>query len=188
MKYEARNMKHGQILRPGSRLRFSSYGGQAGQAAISLIFLIGGTILLIGITLAFLIFSFITSSFGFKAANEALALALSGTNDAIFRISKNKNYPLVGCDDYGLEIDGSTVSVRVQRSWGDPAFPEDLTCLDDGFKSPPPVGLATIESKTTVFGRIRKVFAVVSISQTGQVSVVSIKQEILSSGGGGNKN
>ena len=155
-----------------------------GQAAISMIFLVGGTILLIGVTLAFLIFSFITSAFGFKAANQALGIALGGANDALLRMSANSNYPLLGCEQYDVAIDDHLARVRTQRSWGDPlSAPAGSDC--PVFKSPPVQGLATIESEATVFGRIRKVNMIVSISPDGQINVVSVKQEIISTVGAG---
>ncbi|MDO8574441.1 MAG: hypothetical protein Q7R86_02340 [bacterium] len=163
-------------------LQTTSYIKKDGQAAISMIFLIGGTILLIGVTLAFLIFSFITSAFGFKAANQALGIALGGANDALLRISSNRGYPNLGCEEYTFTIDDYSALVKVQRSWGDPQYAnQDDPCFN--FQSPPILGLATIESEAAVFGRKRRVYMIVSISPDGQVNVVSVRQEIISSGG-----
>jgi len=179
----------GQALRPGSTALTTSGSGQAprrdsGQAAISLIFLVGGTILLVGVTLAFLIFSFITSTFGFQAANRALGVAFAGANDAMLQISKNINFPgLNGCREYAVALEGYSAAVTVTRSWANIQQP---TC--DGFalgSIPNKPGIVYIISEATVFGRGRKVFVIASVSPEGRVAVVSIRQEVISFGGGG---
>ena len=176
--------KDGQAPSTGSGQALLRQKATDGQAAISMIFLIGGTILLIGVTLAFLIFSFITSAFGFKAANQALGIALGGANDALLRISSNRGYPNLGCEEYTFTIDDHSALVKVQRSWGDPETADPSAPCFTGFKSPPLLGLATIESEAAVFGRKRRVYMIISISPDGQVNVVSVKQEILSTTGG----
>ena len=46
-----------------------------GQATLSLVFLVGGIVILIGVTLSVLVISLINSGYGFQAANRALARA-----------------------------------------------------------------------------------------------------------------
>lgn len=62
-----------------------------GQAALSMVLLVGGIVVVVGVTLAFLALSFLNSSFSFQAANRALALASSGINDAVLRLVRD-NY------------------------------------------------------------------------------------------------
>lgn len=186
MEYKTWNMECGQAPRHSSLDHARDKSGQAlrpgsGQAAISLIFLVGGTILLVGVTLAFLIFSFISSTFGFQAANRALGVAMGGVNDTLFQISRNKNFVppsvTIGCGKYAVDVDGYSAEITVYRSWGYPS--------DCGGSNLPPKGLIYIFSEAAVFGRGRKVRVVASVSPEGRVGIVSIKQEVFFLGGAG---
>lgn len=63
-----------------------------GQGALYLTLLIGGTSVLIGVTLAFLIISFGATSGSFHAANRALAIASSGIYDAMLQFARNPDF------------------------------------------------------------------------------------------------
>ena len=67
-------------------------GIQNGQAALSLVFLISILITLMGVTLAFLVISFMNSSYGFQAAQRALAIASVGAQDALIRLDRDKDF------------------------------------------------------------------------------------------------
>ena len=130
-----------------------------GQAALSLVFLTGGIIVLIGLSLAFLAISFINSSFGFRSANKALAVASAGVNDVLLQLVRNKAFP--------------------SQSYCVPSPPPTPPC-DKGSanvtvsQNIPSSGLVTIESQATSFASRRKIKVIVSISSTTtQVNLVS---------------
>ena len=64
---------------------FPLFRPQRSQTALSLVFLIGGIIVLVGVTLSYLVISFTNASFGFQAANRALTTARY--------IARETNYP-----------------------------------------------------------------------------------------------
>ena len=136
-----------------------SIGPRGGQAALAMVFLVGGIIVVVGITLAFLAISFINSSFGFQSANRALALASSGVADALVRLTRNFQFS----DAVGY-------------------------CVPEGGTVPCPSGAATvtivpvanlpgqnlITSVASVGSNSRKIEVVVGINATTtQVSVLS---------------
>lgn len=65
---------------------------RGGQAALSTVFLIGGIIVLFGISLAMIALAFSDSTLGFQAANRALALARGGVADAELQLVRNKDF------------------------------------------------------------------------------------------------
>ena len=129
-----------------------------GQAALSLVFLTGGIILLVGLSLAFLAISFINSSFAFQSANKALAAASAGVNDAMVQLVRNKIFSGTYCGPSPPSIppcDKGSANVVVSQN------------------NPSP-GLVKIVSDATSFVSKRKIRAVVSInSTTTQVNLVS---------------
>jgi len=123
----------------------------AGQAVLALVFIIGGLIALMGLTMAFLATSFINIAAGFQAAEGAAALANSGAEDALMRLSRAKNTSTT----YSMPIDGNSVSVTITQN-------------------SPSSGLVTIISSSTVSRRERRVRVVVSRNATsGAISLVS---------------
>lgn len=124
-----------------------------GQAALSLVFMIGGIALLVAITLALVAISFMNSTFAFQSANQALAAATSGVEDALLTFARN----------------GTNFS---SRSWNLPP-----NCSGNGCASVLMTqngGVATIISTATVFSSQRKIQVVAALDQnTGQVSVLS---------------
>lgn len=129
-----------------------------GQAALSLVFLTGGIILLVGLSLAFLAISFINSSFAFQSANKALATASAGVNDAMVQLVRNKIFAGTYCVPSPPSIppcDKGSANVVVSQN------------------NPSP-GLVKIVSDATSFVSRRKIRAIVSInSTTTQVNLVS---------------
>ena len=118
---------------------------------MSLVFIIGGIVVIIGMTLAFLATSFINAAYGFREAQRAEAVAASGAYDAILRLTRNKDLSGV----YALPIDGLSASVTVSP---------DV----------PSAGFVTIVSNSSVSGRFRSVESVVSRDAvSGQISLIS---------------
>jgi len=123
-----------------------------GQAFLALIFFIGGIVLLIGITIAFLANSFIDSGYGYKAALQAEAVATSGANDAMLQLQRNSGFSSGG---YNMTVGSSTATVTVTQN-------------------SPSSGFITILSTATVSNRTRNVNVVLSLNATtSQTSVVS---------------
>ncbi|MEK7608187.1 MAG: hypothetical protein AAB495_01265 [Patescibacteria group bacterium] len=124
-----------------------------GQTTLSITFIIGGIILLIGTTLAFLALTFLNSSFGYIAANKAIALADGGVNDAVMLLLRNKDFSDSG---YCAPLGGS------------PCATVTIT------QNSPSTGLVTITSEATISRYRRKIEAVTSVaSSTGEVNLLS---------------
>jgi hypothetical protein len=143
------------------------YRFQNGQGALSLTILVGGTVILMGITLAFLVGSFAISSGSFRAANRALAIASGGTQDAVLQLIRDRNF---FAGEYCVPDDGS----------GCPAgsLPDGVAKVNMA-QDTPLLGQITITGTASSFGSQRKVEVIVSIDQiTGRVGVISWKQTI----------
>ncbi len=128
-----------------------------GQTFLALIFLIGGTVLLIGLTLAFLATSFIDTGYGYQSSVQAEAVATSGAQDALLQLDRNANFGSPGPSGYhyNVTVGSSTAAVTVTQSV-------------------PSAGFDTILSAATVSNHIRKINVVVAINATtSQISVVS---------------
>ncbi|MBI2033994.1 MAG: hypothetical protein HYT13_02765 [Candidatus Liptonbacteria bacterium] len=138
---------------------------KSGQAALSLVFLTGGIIVLIGLSLAFLAISFINSSFGFQSANKALAVASAGVNDALIQLARNKSFSGSYCVPSPCGPGNSSTTVS---------------------QNTPSPGLVTIESQASSFTSRRRIKAIVSISSTTtQVNLISWDLVPIPQGGGG---
>ena len=139
--------KHGTGLTP-----HRATGSGAGQAALSLVFLIGGIIIVVGVTLAFLSFSFINTSFGFQSAQRAEAIASAGARDALMQLARDNSFSSVGYN-VPLGTDQATVVVT---------------------QSSPTAGQTTISSAATISNNTRQIRVIVSVDpSTGQVTVLS---------------
>lgn len=141
-----------------TRLRsFDFAQDKSGQAALSLVFLIGGIALLVSVTMAVIAIGFLNSTAAFQAANRAYANATSGAQDALLKLVRDDSFS----DLAGYEVpyvDGGCVSncafVRVDQ-------------VDVGKK-------VEIISTATVFASTRKIKVVASIDpNNGEVSVSS---------------
>ncbi|MFH1246260.1 MAG: hypothetical protein V1489_00605 [Candidatus Liptonbacteria bacterium] len=123
-----------------------------GQVALSTVILIGGIAIIIGVGLVYLVSSFLNSSFGYQSAERALAAASSGTNDAMLRLVRNKDFQSSG---YSIAVGSYSATVAVSQD------------------NPVP-GEATIVSQSVVSNYKRKVKTVVSVDQvTGEISILS---------------
>lgn len=130
--------------------------GNTGQATLSLVFLVGGLIVLVGVSLAFLIISFISSGYGFRVSNQALSAAAAGAEDAIIQVVRNKDFS--SPSGYSVPVGSWTADVTVTPN--SPASGQD-----------------TIVSAAVISGYKRKIQVVISVvSSTGQVDVVSWDQ------------
>ncbi len=149
----------------------------AGQAALSLVFLVGGTVVLIGTTLTFLVISFINTTFGYQAANRALGVALAGANDALWKLSKDRSYAVVAATcDYNLPVGSDQAHVVTAR--------KDGVC--GGASKPTNPNEAWINSEASYLGRIRRINMVVSIDPiSGRVEITSMAQSVIIVSGGG---
>lgn len=124
-----------------------------GQATLALVLLIGGIITLIGVSLVFLVGSFINSGYGFQSSSRAFAVASAGVDDAIMKLVRNKDF--YAASPYDVPVGNYNASVTVA-------------------KDTPVSGKTTIVSTATVGAYKRKVQAIVAIdSYTGQVHLVS---------------
>lgn len=122
-----------------------------GQAILSLVFFIGGIIVLIGLTVAFFATSFINVASGFRVAERARFAAISGTEDAFMRLARDKDFS----GNYVVPIDGISVDVTIAQDT-------------------PSVGLVEVVSAAAVSRRERTVRAIVSRNATsGEVSLFS---------------
>lgn len=125
------------------------------QATLSLTILVGGTAILVGLTLAFLTLSFINITAGIQASSRALTVASAGAQDALLQLIRNKDFSSGG---YQVSIGNDTATVSVTNT----------VSVNQ---------LAEIVSAATIFKSQRKIKVVASVdSQNGKVSVVSWEQ------------
>jgi len=123
-----------------------------GQAALSLVFLIGGIALLVSVTLSLVAINFLNSTFAFQSANKAMAEAMGGANDALLRLDRNPTFASIGYDVCVTDFVTDCANVVVTQSSGQ----------------------ATIVSTATVFASQRKIQVVASIDPaTGAISTAS---------------
>jgi hypothetical protein len=124
-----------------------------GQTFLALVFLIGGIIAFVGITLAFLATSYIDSGYGFKESIIAESAAASGAQDALLQLNRNPSFS--NTSGYSL-MDGSTTAT--------------ITVTQNA----PSAGLITILSKATTVGHVKKMNVIVAENTTtDQMSVIS---------------
>lgn len=125
-----------------------------GQMAMSLIFLIGGIMIIIGATLTFVIVSFLNSTYGFRDSSQALSIAQSGVQDAAIQLARNKDFASSGycVPDLGCGVGTATVSVT---------------------QNSPSSGQATIVSYAVANSRQRRIRAVVSVASSGKIDFLS---------------
>ena len=122
-----------------------------GQAILSLVFLIGSIVTLLGITMAFLANSLINITGGFRAAEQAQSVAVSGAYDALMRLSRAKEF--------------SGAYIVPINDWS-----ANVTMVQDS----PSAGLATITSNAVASRRRKEVRVVVSRNPVnGAISLVS---------------
>lgn len=112
--------------------------------------------MVIGVSLTFVVLSFITSGYGFQSSNRALAVAAAGVDDAIIKLVRNKDFS--AASPYDVPVGTYTASVTVAQNT-------------------PVSGQATIVSTAAVAAYKRKIQAVVAVNPTtGQVHLISWDQ------------
>ncbi|GIW65267.1 MAG: hypothetical protein KatS3mg093_246 [Candidatus Parcubacteria bacterium] len=126
-----------------------------GQAALSTIFLIGGIISLIAITLVIIISSYMTSAYSYQNSQRALAVANAGADDALLQLIRNKNFQDVNGYLVYSGNDSATVTVT---------------------QNSPSTGQVTILSIANIFSYRKKVRVIVSINDIGEVRVIKREQ------------
>jgi hypothetical protein len=125
-----------------------------GQAALSLVFLIGGIALLVSVTLAVIAISFLNSTFAFQSANRAYANATSGAQDALLKLARNDTF-------------NDTVGYVVPKDCTSNCATVVVTQITPGTQ-------VEIVSTATVFASTRKIKVIASIDpNNGEVSVSS---------------
>lgn len=126
----------------------------SGQATLSLVFLVGGIIILISVTLAFLVVTFLNSSYGYQASNRALATAQAGVEDAYLQLARNKDF---APSPYQVTVGANIATVTIAQN-------------------APSTGRVTITATSTVSRYQRKVQAIVSVAtSTGELHVLSFE-------------
>ncbi len=118
--------------------------GERAQTFLALVFLIGGIILLISVTLAFLTNSFIDTGYGLKASLDAQAVAASGIQDAILQLNRNITFSTSG---YSVVVGSSTATVSVTQN-------------------SPSTGFVNILSSANVSGRVKKINVILTENTT----------------------
>ena len=161
-----------------------------GQAALALVFLIGGAVVLVGITLAFLVYNFVNSTSGFQAANRALGVALAGANDALVRLSINRRFYVdstLGSNcTYDMYVGENKASVQVL--WGldylNSCTGVNMPTCTLGFSSRIECRKVAVNVEASVSGRRRRIEMLASVDAvTGEVSVASLRQKLGGWGG-----
>jgi hypothetical protein len=128
------------------------------QAVLSLVFTIGSIIVLAAATLAFVIVSSLNSGLGFRAANQALAVAGAGVEDALVRLDRNAKFSSPTPYQVLVPITLTPPVVSAAAS---------VTVNQAGSQ-------ATIISDAVVSGRERKLQVIVGIDPTtGEANVLS---------------
>lgn len=126
------------------------HSSRNGQAALSLIFLISGIVVVVGVTLAFLATSFVNSGLGFQTSERALAAASAGASDALLQLVRNKDFTSGG---YSFNVGSGSVTVTAQGSGSNKT---------------------TIVSTATMGRYQRKIQVVASADSTiGQINIIS---------------
>ncbi len=129
-----------------------------GQAFLSLVFLIGAIIAIVGILVAFLAASFVDTGYGLSASVEAQNAAQSGVQDAMLQLGRNPIPWVPSPDPYTLAVGSSTATVTVTQN-------------------SPSAGEVTVLSAATVANRTRKIQVVLeNNASTSQWSVISWQQ------------
>ena len=102
------------------------------------------------ISLAFLVLTFINSGYGFRASNQALAVANAGVADALLLLERNQGYS----GSYSLPVGTYTASVTVTQNSS--------------------ASQATVLATGSASRYVRKLQAVAGVnSTTGQVDLLS---------------
>lgn len=153
---------------------FLKLKNRRGQSALSITILIGGTVVILAVTLAVLIFSFVNSGLGLKHSTQALHGALGGINDALMRITRGGLGIIAGCgSSYSVNLDGTNVNV-VLGKYDDPS--DATSCGGDDFITDEASRVGII-SGASVSNRSIYLSANISVDlKSGALEIISIKQ------------
>jgi hypothetical protein len=134
------------------RVKSSLKGQRKGQSFLALVFLIGGIVAVVGVTIAFFASSFVDSGFGYQASASAEAAATSGAEDALLQLDRNASFASAG---YSIAVGSTTAKVSVTQGNPSPNF-------------------VTVSSTAIVAGRAKKISVILSENaSTSQFTVVS---------------
>jgi len=131
------------------------------KAAVTLpvILLVGGLIAEISIAGAFIAYFLNQSGFGIKLSEEALAAARAGTQDALIRIVRDKNFNPSPNNSYTLIIGNRSAEVTVCK---------DTCAGTDKFQ---------VDSLGIAFNKRRQVRAIIHVNNlTGEVKLESERE------------
>jgi len=130
-----------------------------GQAALTLVLVVGAIVLIAGLTLLFLLISFTNSTYGLRAANRALAVATAGVEDMLIRIVRDVSFS--GCTPQ------PTCTVMVGNDTA-------TVTVTNAYATTTPGSTITIDSEAGVLTARRKVRVVLSVdAATGRINTVS---------------
>lgn len=134
--------------------RYAAYDYRDAQAALSMVFLIGGVVFVAGIAIAFFAIQFVNSGYGFETVQRLQAAASGGIADALLQLDRNSAFASAG---YSVPLDALSATVVVTQ--GSPATNQ-----------------ATITSASSLGLRSRTLRAVVAIDPTtGQITLLSLQ-------------
>lgn len=123
-----------------------------GQSFLVLVFLIGGMVIIIGVTIVFFASSFVDSGFGYQASAIAESAATSGVEDALLKLDRNTSF---ATGSYSLVVGSTTVAIGVTQN-------------------SPSANFVTVLSVATFSGRTKKINVVLARNATtSQMTVVS---------------
>jgi hypothetical protein len=123
-----------------------------GQAALSLVILVGGIIVAIGVGLAFIVGTSISASAAYQAGTRAEQVAAAGVSDALLRLVRDRAF--AATSGYTMPLDSYQATVTVTQNT-------------------PVTGQVTINALARVSGYKRTLQAIAAVDQiTGEVTVV----------------
>ncbi|HDH31542.1 MAG TPA: hypothetical protein ENH26_02075 [Candidatus Wolfebacteria bacterium] len=176
MKLKTKNprLRRGFGLRPTKSPSADEVGGQEklkankGIIALPTMLLIGGVIVEIGIAGLLVSYFLIQSNLGIRLSAEALAVARSGTQDAIIKIIRDKNF--TSGSPYSLTVGEWSAQIIVCKD-----SRTISTACDD--LDPSNKGKHEITSLGIVQKKQRKIQTILNVnSATGEVNVESIEE------------
>ncbi len=136
-------------------MRDLKYNQKSAFASLPVILLIGGMLVEIGVTGAFVAYFLGQSGLGIRLSQDALSAAQSGVEDALIRIVRDKNFN-PSPNPYILAVGSSSVQIAVCKD----------TCVG--------ANKFRIDSLGTIFNKKRGIRAIIGIDGlTGEVKLES---------------
>jgi len=129
-----------------------------GAVTLSMVLLVGGLIMELGIALAFVSYYLAQGGLGLRLSEEAMTAAKSGVQDAVMQIIRDSHFN-PSPNPYSLAVGSASVEITICKD----------TCAG--------TGNFQIDSVGSILTKRRKIEAVVSVdSQTGEVKLLSEKE------------